>query len=295
LHTVEATEEGFVATLSELTRGLAIATGLPEATVFAYGRFAREAGYISQKGRGRGAAEMTVTDAANLLIALAGTATTREAGSAVKQFRLLQTHFLLFPDSDDMFISWLKPLVPHKAGPRQLAPGLPKAQIAEEEHTLDANFGQFFEFLIDQAISGELIRTFRTIPVAEIPDALHLEHTHRDWITEELVAERGLALKEPEQKSFGEHRDLWMSIEFVRSEPEVNFKITREGLRTETLFEMTFRSKYITARKDFNVSARLGLISVMALGHLLSGKCIPKKLQTSDQLGAYLFNQPQDG
>ena len=76
-----------MATLSELVEGLAYVTRIPEATVFAYGRFAREAGAINQKGRGRAAAEMSATDAANLLIAVGGTAVTREAGDAVRRYR----------------------------------------------------------------------------------------------------------------------------------------------------------------------------------------------------------------
>jgi hypothetical protein len=63
-----------MATLSDLVTTLSWATSIPEATVFAYGRFAREAGFISQSGRGKGAAKMALTDAANLLIAIGGTA-----------------------------------------------------------------------------------------------------------------------------------------------------------------------------------------------------------------------------
>ena len=61
-----------MATLSNLVSALAQVTGLPEATVFAYGRFAREAGLISQAGRGLGGAQMTATDATNLLFAVCG-------------------------------------------------------------------------------------------------------------------------------------------------------------------------------------------------------------------------------
>lgn len=75
-----------LAALSDLTAILARTSGVPEATVFAYGRFAREAGLISQRGRGPGAARMEARDAANLLLALGGTATTREAPSAIRHF-----------------------------------------------------------------------------------------------------------------------------------------------------------------------------------------------------------------
>ena len=78
-----------MASLSDLVESLSRVSGVAEATVFAYGRFAREADAIAQKGRGRGAASMTAKDAANLLIAIGGTPITREAGQAVKTFRPL--------------------------------------------------------------------------------------------------------------------------------------------------------------------------------------------------------------
>src|SRR5262244_3366259 len=84
---VAATDEGDMANLSELVSGLSVVTGVPEATVFAYGRFAREAGLIAQRGRGRGAATMGPEDAANLVIAVGGTAVTREGGEAINIYR----------------------------------------------------------------------------------------------------------------------------------------------------------------------------------------------------------------
>jgi hypothetical protein len=61
-----------MATLSKLVKAVAQVEGLDEVTVGIYARAAREAGFISQGGRGRGAAQMTIEDAANLLIAVNG-------------------------------------------------------------------------------------------------------------------------------------------------------------------------------------------------------------------------------
>src|SRR5215471_16707790 len=101
-----------MATLSDLVTALAGVTGLPESMVFAYGRFARQAGLISQKGRGRSAAAMTLTDAVNLLIAVAATGVTREAGSAVESFRSLKQGRLydLAGGLSTALLRWLEPL-----------------------------------------------------------------------------------------------------------------------------------------------------------------------------------------
>jgi len=88
-----------LATLSELVSQIAELTDIPKATIFAYGRFAREGGLISQKGRGRGGASMTATDVANFLIALGGTSVTREAANAIALFRRM-VGYAHFPVSD---------------------------------------------------------------------------------------------------------------------------------------------------------------------------------------------------
>ena len=59
-----------MATLTDLVRTVAAVEGLDETSVGIYARAAREAGLISQSGRGRSAASMQARDAANLLIAV---------------------------------------------------------------------------------------------------------------------------------------------------------------------------------------------------------------------------------
>src|SRR5262249_35024787 len=137
-----------MANLSELVSGLSVVTGVPEATVFAYGRFAREAGLIAQRGRGRGAATMGPEDAANLVIAVGGTAVTRESGEAIKIYRPMRGVIFDFEDSlRDMFLTWLKPL------------GLEIVDQGEfgKQYVLNTDFGSFLEFLICEAGQGDLV------------------------------------------------------------------------------------------------------------------------------------------
>jgi hypothetical protein len=61
-----------MATPGQLVDCIATALSLPKPTVALYDRLLSEAGYRSKAGRGRGSAHVTVEDAANLLIAIAG-------------------------------------------------------------------------------------------------------------------------------------------------------------------------------------------------------------------------------
>jgi hypothetical protein len=154
-----------VATLNDLVRTASLATKIPEATVFAYGRFAREAGCLSQKGRGLSAAEMKVRDAANLLIALGAASVTREAGKAIKDFRGLRGHLVVFQDEfERSILSWLAPLGPSER---------------DQRFEIKADFGTTMEFLIDEAGSGNVHRFLGQVPTYELSHALW-----RKWKTE---------------------------------------------------------------------------------------------------------------
>src|SRR4051812_662375 len=78
-----------LALLSELVRAVARVEGIDEVTVGIFAQAAREAGVISQKGRGRGAAHMTAEDAANLLIAANGSPLAKNVRATVPAFRSL--------------------------------------------------------------------------------------------------------------------------------------------------------------------------------------------------------------
>src|SRR5262249_25726405 len=141
-------------------------TGLPEATVFAYGRFARQAGFISQSGRGHSAASMSLTDATNLLIAIGATGVTREAGTAIERFRQLRGGRLYdFSEGHATvaMLKWLSPL------------GIRAGEPGKGAFDLKADFGRFLEFLVTETLNGGLAAIFQKIPVAEIPGELWSE------------------------------------------------------------------------------------------------------------------------
>jgi hypothetical protein len=78
-----------MALLSDLVTAVARAEGMEEVTVGIFARHAREAGLISQAGRGRGAARMTVRDAVNLIIAVNACGLAKDVQYGVEQFRRL--------------------------------------------------------------------------------------------------------------------------------------------------------------------------------------------------------------
>jgi hypothetical protein len=222
-----------MATLSDLVTALAGVTGLPEATVFAYGRFARQAGLISQKGRGRSAAAMSVTDAANLLIAVGATDVTREAGTAIKNFRTLERGRLydFSPGLSSAILPWLEPL------------GIKALRPRESAFEVRGNFGSFVEHLIIGTVTGSLSSVFRRIPVAEIPNELwskwkRSKSVHLDE-SMELLVEKGLVKpKAPSELEFGE--DISLEVNFSRLVPAVEIEFRRMWESRQTVFLITF-------------------------------------------------------
>jgi hypothetical protein len=221
-----------MATLSDLVTALSGVTGLPEATVFAYGRFARQAGLISQKGRGRSAASMSVTDATNLLIAVCATDVTREAGAAIDTFRSLgRGRFYDFSGLSHAIVPWLEPLGIKAPGP------------GEHAFEVRVNFGRFLEYLIAETVTGSVSSVFRRIPVAAIPrqlwskwkrsKSIHLEQSM------DLLVEKGLVKpKEPSALEFGE--DIGLEVNFSRLVPAVEIEFRRMWGSAQTVFLITF-------------------------------------------------------
>jgi hypothetical protein len=161
-----------MATLSNLVSALD-GCGVPQATVFAYGRFAREAGLIAQKGRGRGAATMTATDAANLLIAIGGTDVTREAASAINIYRPMKAAY--YRDKKGMSFAplaqWCEPLgLEHTNAPSESAGE--NLWIDGPRCVSKGDFGNLVEFLIMQAGLDNLMDWQASLP---------------DWDTEDGV------------------------------------------------------------------------------------------------------------
>jgi len=153
-----------MAHLSDLVSALAHITGLPVATIFAYGRFAREAGLIAQKGRGRGAATMEVSDAANLLIGLGGTAVTRESPLAIRSYRAMKGVIFRQYQSGLAcdFADYLRPL-----GFDFRPIGDISGELQECKCTRD--FGDLLELLILDAGLGNLTRWLLTWPIPGMP------------------------------------------------------------------------------------------------------------------------------
>ena len=89
-----------MATPGQLVECMAAALNVPRPTVLLYDRILAENGLRSKGGRGRSAAKVTVEDAANLLIAIAGTPTSGigSAAATVKQFASLK-----YKDSKESF------------------------------------------------------------------------------------------------------------------------------------------------------------------------------------------------
>ena len=79
-----------MALISDLVVELSVISGIPEPSITVVARHLREAGLLSQKGRGRGAAGATPLDAARLCIALMLGRKAKDAPSVVKDFGQLQ-------------------------------------------------------------------------------------------------------------------------------------------------------------------------------------------------------------
>jgi hypothetical protein len=155
-----------MAHLSDLVSALAHITGLPVATIFAYGRFAREAGLIAQKGRGRGAATMEVGDAANLLIGLGGTAVTRESPLAIRSYRAMKG--VIFKQYQygfaGDFADYFRPL-----GFDFTPIGDFSGEPRERKCKCTRDFGDLLELLILDAGLGNLTRWLLTLPLEAMP------------------------------------------------------------------------------------------------------------------------------
>src|SRR5919109_1885851 len=72
-----------MASIGRLVAAIAAAEGMDEGTVKIIARYCREAGHVSQGTHGPGAAKMTARDAANILIAVNASTTTRSAVAAL--------------------------------------------------------------------------------------------------------------------------------------------------------------------------------------------------------------------
>jgi hypothetical protein len=280
-----------MATLTDLVAAVSAVTGLPEATVFAYGRFARQAGLIQQKGRGRSAAAMSIGDAANLLIAVAGTDVTREAGNAIETFRSLRNgRFYHFNGGKSIFaaMDWLT-----KIG---LAPDdIPGTRALKIRGT----FGPFFEFFIESTLNGDLSKLFRSIPVAEIPDDLRRrwEREKSPYLKtsmEDLIG-KGLVTPKPvTDLEFGE--DINVEIRFSRLIPAVEVEFFRMWDSPQTVYMITFgpeRGPQSRAAHDMRLIATITQHVVAAAGLVVSDMVKASAVRSYKPMDALFWNQFQ--
>jgi hypothetical protein len=276
-----------MANLSDLVQALANLTEVPEATIFAYGRFAREKGLIAQKGRGRGAAKMELEDAANLLIALGGTAVTREAGDAIRRYRPMCGVIYEFGELECFakFLMWLAPLG-----------CVATVKDPVNDYKLEANFGGFLEFLIAEAVSGGLMSFMQSIPVAEIPGPLwwewkrsNSENLDRsvDWLVEHGLAETIPSGK----KTLGEHLEL--RIAFLRTEPpRIEVEFVRYWDHPETIFQISFfPPKHRWTTSALRVSAIFTQDALFGMGLVLADQLAPKSLKSRRRLAGIYERQ----
>jgi hypothetical protein len=75
-----------MASSTQLSECVAKALGLPEPTIALHMRNIREAGLITQGGRGRSSAKMTAADAAHLLIASVGSLNPKDSVEVVRKY-----------------------------------------------------------------------------------------------------------------------------------------------------------------------------------------------------------------
>jgi hypothetical protein len=171
-----------------------------------------------------------------LLIAVGATDVTREAGTAIKNFRALERGRLYQFSAvlADAILPWLEPL-----GIKALRPG-------QGAYEISADFGQFFEHLIMGTVTGSVSAVFRHIPVAEVPNKLWSKwkrsksiHLHESM---ERLVEKGLVKpKIPSELVFGE--DISLEVNFSRLVPAVEIEFRRMWDSPQTVFLITFGSE----------------------------------------------------
>lgn len=95
-----------MASIGQLVRVVAETSGLDESSVKLIARYLREAGLIGQQSTGGGAARMTASDAASLLIAVNGSTAAKDAAHSVAEFwhLPLQTTFHDEPTDDLKYV-----------------------------------------------------------------------------------------------------------------------------------------------------------------------------------------------
>lgn len=199
-----------MALISDLVSAIAEVEGLPEESVNLIARYTREAGFLSQGARGRNAPRATVSDAANLLIAVnASGCVVKEAPQAVELYRDLVCH------------------APHgsRAATRH---GVEYGQIEPDElRFLDrhgaATFGEMLESIIDRFVGGELHSFMMGQTVAYLHGPFYEKAAADLGDDPKALAERVIEAS----KSFLNLETVAFKIEFFRPLPHAKIIVDR--------------------------------------------------------------------
>jgi hypothetical protein len=143
-----------VAGLSALVSAVAELEALPKAGVAQVARHLREAGLISQAGRGRSAARMTAADAANLLIGVNAARSAKDAPEVVERYRAMLNFVPVLPQDT---LDWT---VAERAFLLEIG--------FVDDFRKQGTFGDVLERLIAMAARGDLRRFLRNLGLAHI-------------------------------------------------------------------------------------------------------------------------------
>jgi len=184
-----------MAKLSQLMDRVAEAIGAEPGEVRQFGRHAREGGMLSSSGaRGLAAPDATSRDAANLIIAILGSAFAKDAAKTIEECRKLGAEQLVSFDSVKLASDQLAQvqdlhLLTNNAGK--------VIRLPEEYQWLIGcpSFGDAVEGLIDMATSGTMAAVTKTRNIVYAAPRVHVsvmtskgDHTARIKISDNWVA-----------------------------------------------------------------------------------------------------------
>jgi hypothetical protein len=153
-----------MATPGELVRSMAAAFGVSEATVAVHDRNLAIAGLRTKLGRGTSAAQMTPRDAANLTVAIMGSAEVRDSVIAVKRYSATRAS---------------APEPVKYEGRKSSIPQIPELNALREGHS----FTDSLEAIYTAATTGSLQRAFEK-QLEGSPDRKH----HYSWTQLQIEA-----------------------------------------------------------------------------------------------------------
>jgi hypothetical protein len=223
---------------------------------------------------------MSFSDAANLLLAVGGTGVTREAGTAVKAFRMLEG---VSPDElQPPFLDWLSPLGIKEAVKHGMTlPGL------------ETDFGSFIEFLMREATSGRLNEILRSVPVALIDEPTFRRYVLMENSTETLLQDKRVQRMAASHMTVGSGQDVWVELEFNRTIPIAWVHFRRHALRdNETVCSFLFSGPKSVEKGDLKVTAIVSQTTLASLAYCVANGPLPRRVRSTAELENFLFSAP---